>query len=77
MRTDLVEEALEHGCRSRGSLAGVIFHSDYGSVYTSSQFFRLGAGACRSLSRCARLARSVGNSLAESCNATLGPTPEK
>lgn len=38
MRTELVEEALENASHLRGGLDGAIFHSDHGSVYTSSQF---------------------------------------
>ena len=48
MRTELVEEALENASHLRGGLDGAIFHSDHGSVYTSSQFQatckRLGVG---------------------------------
>ena len=34
MRTELVEDALNAAAATRGSLAGAIFHSDHGSVYT-------------------------------------------
>ncbi|OIR46029.1 transposase [Corynebacterium sp. NML130628] len=70
MRTELVEEALEHARRSRGSLAGAIFHSDHGSVYTSSQF----QATCRRLQvtqSMGAVGTSADNSLAESFNATL------
>lgn len=83
MRTELVEEALEHDCRSRGSLAGAIFHSDHGSVYTSSQF----QTTCRRLrTTCRRLQvtqsmgavgtsadNSLANSLSKSCGAATQP----
>lgn len=36
MYTELVEEALENAFHLRGGLDGAIFHSDHGSVYTSS-----------------------------------------
>jgi transposase InsO family protein len=35
MRTALVVDALSAAQRSRGSLAGAIFHSDHGAQYTS------------------------------------------
>jgi transposase InsO family protein len=38
MRTDLVEEALRNAVADRRPEAGVIFHSDRGSQYTSAQF---------------------------------------
>lgn len=37
MHTELVEEALENASHLRGVFDGAIFHSDHGSVYTSSQ----------------------------------------
>ena len=70
MRTDLVEEALEHARRTRGSLSGAIFHSDHGSVYTSSQF----QAVCRRLNvtqSMGAVGSSADNSLAESFNAAL------
>lgn len=70
MRTELVEEALEHAHRTRGDLAGAIFHSDHGSVYTSSQF----QATCRRLNltqSMGEIGTSADNSLAESFNATL------
>jgi hypothetical protein len=36
MRTDRVADALQTAAATRGSIAGVIFHSDHGSVYTSA-----------------------------------------
>ncbi|MFW9164305.1 DDE-type integrase/transposase/recombinase [Corynebacterium striatum] len=38
MRTELAEKALENASHLRGGLDGAIFHSDHGSVYTSSKF---------------------------------------
>lgn len=70
LRTDLVEQTLEDAHHTRGNLSGAIFHSDYGSVYTSSQF----QAVCRRLT----LTQSMGaagssadNPLAESFNGTL------
>jgi len=45
MRTELVEHALHAAVRDRGSLAGAIFHSDHGSVYTSKAY----TGLCERL----------------------------
>src|SRR5699024_5151570 len=41
MRTDLVADALKAAAATRGSLAGAIFHSDHGSVYTSKVYAEL------------------------------------
>ena len=45
MRTSLVEDALKAAASTRGSstngLAGAIFHSDHGSVYTSKDYAKL------------------------------------
>ena len=41
MRTELVEDALKAARRDRGSLAGAVFHSDHGSVYTSKSYAKL------------------------------------
>ena len=41
MRTELVADALLAAAATRGSLAGAIFHSDHGSVYTSKDFANL------------------------------------
>ena len=38
MKTSLVIEALNNACATRRSLAGSVFHSDHGSVYTSDEF---------------------------------------
>ena len=38
VRTSLVQDAMEDAARTRGSMDGAIFHSDHGSVYTSSGF---------------------------------------
>ena len=70
MRTGLVIEALDHANTVRGGLHGAIFHSDHGSMYTSSAF-----GA-----RCSELGvpRSIGavgtsadNARGDSFNATM------
>jgi putative transposase len=45
MRTSLVVDALTAAAGQRGSLAGAIFHSDHGSVYTSGTYQK----ACRDL----------------------------
>ena len=70
MRVELVEDALRAAARDRGSLAGAVFHSDHGSVYTSKAY----AALCEQL----KVAQSMGavgtsadNSLAESVNAAL------
>lgn len=41
MRVDLVHDALTAAKATRGTLAGAIFHSDHGSVYTSTAYARL------------------------------------
>ncbi len=70
MRTELVEDALRAAACERGALAGAVFHSDHGSVYTSKAYVRL----CKRL----KIVQSMGavgtsadNSLAESFNAAL------
>ena len=70
MRTELVEDALKAAQTTRGSLAGAIFHSDHGSVYTSAAYARLCAdlGVIQSMGA---VGTSADNSLAESFNATL------
>jgi transposase InsO family protein len=70
MRTELVEDALKNAKTTRGSLAGAIFHSDHGSVYTSKDFARLctSLGVAQSMGA---VGTSADNSLAESFNATL------
>jgi transposase InsO family protein len=70
MRTELVLDALHAAQRTRGSLAGAVFHSDHGAQYSSRAF----GDACRE----AGVTRSMGavgssadNAAAESFNATL------
>lgn len=70
MRTSLVQEALEDAARTRGTVDGAIFHSDHGSVYTSSAF----QTACRRLGirqSMGRIGSSADNAMAESFNASL------
>ncbi|WP_430623127.1 IS3 family transposase [Brachybacterium equifaecis] len=70
MRTELVEDALRAAARDRGSLAGAVFHSDHGSVYTSKAYATL----CEQLKvtqSMGAIGTSADNSLAESVNATL------
>lgn len=70
MRTSLVIEALAHAKHVRGGLAGAIFHSDHGSVYTSQAF----QAYCQSLGvvqSMGAVGTSADNALAESFNATL------
>lgn len=70
MRTSLVEDALKAAAGTRGSLAGAIFHSDHGSVYTSKDYAKLCAdlGVTQSMGA---VGSSADNALAESFNATL------
>jgi transposase InsO family protein len=70
MRTELVEDALKVAQATRGSLAGAIFHSDHGSVYTSKDYATLCStlGVTQSMGA---VGTSADNSLAESFNATL------
>ena len=70
MRTELVTDALKAAAATRGSLAGAIFHSDHGSVYTSKDYATLCAelGVTQSMGA---VGTSADNSLAESFNATL------
>lgn len=70
MRTELVIDALAAAERTRGSLAGAVFHSDHGSQYSARAF----ADACRA----AGVTRSMGavgssadNAAAESLNASF------
>ncbi len=70
MRTELVLDALRAAQRTRGSLAGAIFHSDHGAQYDATSF----AEACRA----AGVTRSMGaigssadNAAAESLNASF------
>jgi transposase InsO family protein len=70
MRTELVAEALTNAAATRPSLAGAIFHSDHGSVYTSRAYAQLcdQFGVTRSMGA---VGSSADNALAESFNATL------
>jgi transposase InsO family protein len=74
MRTSLVEDALKAAAATRGSptngLAGAIFHSDHGSVYTSKDYAKLCADLSVTQSMGA-VGTSADNALAESFNATL------
>jgi len=70
MRTGLVEDALTAAAATRGSLASAVFHSDHGSVYTSTDYAMLCAklGVTQSMGA---IGTSADNSLAEAFNATL------
>lgn len=70
MRTELVEDALKAAKATRGSLAGAVFHSDHGSVYTSKDYAKLCAalGVTQSMGA---VGTSADNALAESFNATM------
>jgi len=74
MRTSLVEDALKAAATTRGSstngLAGAVFHSDHGSVYTCKDYAKLCAdlGVTQSMGA---VGASADNALAESFNATL------
>jgi transposase InsO family protein len=70
MRTSLVEDALKGAAATRGSLAGAIFHSDHGSVYTSKDYARL-CGELGVTQSMGAVGSSADNALAESFNATL------
>jgi transposase InsO family protein len=70
MRAELVIDALAAAERTRGSLAGAIFHSDHGAQYTSRAF----AAACATagvLQSMSPVGSSADNAAAESFNATL------
>ncbi|MEU3051588.1 IS3 family transposase [Streptomyces sp. NPDC006984] len=70
MRTELVTDALRAAARTRGSLAGAVFHSDHGAQYSSRQF----AAVCAELEvkqSMGAVGTSADNALAESFNATL------
>lgn len=70
MRTELVINALRAAQRTRGSLAGAIFHSDHGSVYTSKAYTQLCAelGVTQSMGA---IGSSADNAAAESLNASF------
>ncbi|WP_406513900.1 IS3 family transposase [Streptomyces sp. NBC_00161] len=70
MRTDLVADALRMAARTRGSLAGAVFHSDHGAQYGSRAY----VGLCDQL----KVTRSMGavgtsadNAACESFHASL------
>jgi transposase InsO family protein len=70
MRADLVVDALAEAERTRGSLAGAIFHSDHGSQYTSTAF----AAACTEAGvrqSMAAVGSSADNAAAEAFNASF------
>jgi len=72
MRTELIEDALKMAVKTRGKhkMAGVIFHSDKGSQYTSGDFAKTCTmpGMLRSVGR---RATCFDNAVAESFFATL------
>jgi transposase InsO family protein len=70
MRTGLVTDALNAAARDRGSLAGAVFHSDHGSVYTSKDYAKL-CGQLGVTQSMGAIGSSADNALAESFNATL------
>ncbi len=70
MRTSLVIEALAHAKQVRGGLAGAIFHSDHGNVYTS-QAFRAYCQSLGVVQSMGAVGTSADNALAKSFNATL------
>lgn len=74
MRTDLVADALRAAARERGTLAGAVFHSDHGSVYTSRAYGDLCSelGIVQSMGA---IGSSADNAAAESFNATLKREP--
>ena len=70
MRTELVEDALKAAAAARGGLAGAIFPSDHGSVYTAKDYAALCSklGGVQSMGA---VGSSADNALAESFNAAL------
>lgn len=74
MRTELVEDALKAAGRERGFLAGCVFHSDHGSVYTSKAY----AALCQQFGvrqSMGAIGSNADNALAESFNAALKREP--
>ncbi|WP_435875831.1 IS3 family transposase [Saccharopolyspora shandongensis] len=70
MRTELVIDALRAAERTRGSLAGAIFHADHGAQYTSRAF----ADACREagvIQSMGAVGSSADNAAAESLSAAF------
>ena len=77
MRTEPVLDALTDAERSRGSLAGAIFHTDHRSQYTAKAFAAActQAGVRRSM---AAIGSSADNAAAEAFNATFAaPWPTR
>ena len=73
MRTSLVQDALKNAAANRGghhALAGAVFHSDHGSVYTSADYARL-CGRLGVKQSMGAVGSSADNAMAESFNATL------
>ena len=70
LRTDLVEQALRNAVTQRRPEPGVIFHSDRGCQYTSSQYSRAAADAGVRLS-VGRKGQCWDNAVAESFFATI------
>lgn len=70
MRTELVKDALNAAARDRGSLAGAIFHSDHGSVYSSGAYVKL-CDDLKVTQSMGAIGSSADNALAESFNASL------
>lgn len=70
LRTDLVEQALRNAVTQRRPEPGVIFHSDRGCQYTSSQYARAAADAGVRLS-VGRKGQCWDNAVAESFFATI------
>ena len=70
MRTELVIDALAAAQRTRGSLAGAIFHSDHGAQYVSRAFAQAcqAAGVTQSMGA---VGSSADNAAAESLNAAF------
>ena len=70
MRTELVIDALTVAERTRGSLAGAVFHSDHGTQYTSKAF----SDACRRsgvVQSMGAIGTSADNAAAEALNAAF------
>ncbi|EWM10024.1 transposase [Kutzneria sp. 744] len=70
MRTELVIDALAAAQRTRGSLAGAIFHTDHGAQYVSRAFAQAchAAGVIQSMGA---VGSSADNAAAESLNAAF------
>ncbi len=70
LRTELVSDALGNAIAARDPAPGVIFHSDRGCQYTSTEFAGL-AGDCQVVLSLGRKGQCWDNALAESFFATL------